>query len=150
MTQFHISYGRVVFWRNGIIRWSLVSCIRTTRAQWYWKITDRHLAGKTPNILTPDIFIKDQIKAGELRVKWCSIDDTIGEFFAKPMQGNKFTKFRKSSWDTMSSKHVDRSSVLHINYSYLKFNLLKHLLSQSYSFLSWKFDSLFLIRVTNQ
>ena len=48
-----------------------------------------------PKISISDTFIKVQIKSGKLRAKWKSADNTLGDLFAKPMQVNKFIKFRK-------------------------------------------------------
>ena len=40
-------------------------------------------------------FVTDRIKAGELSVKHMGTDDMIADFFTKPLQGQKFRKFRK-------------------------------------------------------
>ena len=43
-----------------------------------------------------DIFvISDQVNQGNLNVKYCPTDEMIGDFMTKPLQGSKFTKFRK-------------------------------------------------------
>ena len=40
-------------------------------------------------------FLTDRIQNGELRVKYCSTDEMIADFMSKPLQGEKFIKFRK-------------------------------------------------------
>jgi hypothetical protein len=40
-------------------------------------------------------FIKDRIQSGEVEIEYCPTDDMIGDFFTKPLQGQKFYKFRK-------------------------------------------------------
>jgi hypothetical protein len=39
-------------------------------------------------------FITDRISKGELKVEWCPMDDMIGDYATKPLQGAKFRKFR--------------------------------------------------------
>ena len=50
--------------------------------------------GKDPSIYLSDIFIKDRVQAGELSINWCPSEDMIGDYFTKPLQGQKFIKFR--------------------------------------------------------
>ena len=40
-------------------------------------------------------FIKDTIKRKELTVEYCPTDDMLADFFTKPLQGEKFCKFRR-------------------------------------------------------
>ena len=40
-------------------------------------------------------FLTDQIEKGNLAVKFCPTDDVIADFMSKPVQGDKFKKFRK-------------------------------------------------------
>ena len=40
-------------------------------------------------------FIKDRHDKKELTIKYCPMDEMIGDFFTKPLQGKKFQKFRK-------------------------------------------------------
>ena len=40
-------------------------------------------------------FLSDRIANGELRVEYCPTDDMIADYFTKPLQGDKFRKFRK-------------------------------------------------------
>ena len=40
-------------------------------------------------------FIKDNIKRKELTVEYCPTDDMLADFFTKPLQGEKFRKFRR-------------------------------------------------------
>ena len=39
-------------------------------------------------------FVTNRIQAGDLRVEYCPTDDMIADFFTKPLQGSKFTRFR--------------------------------------------------------
>ena len=39
-------------------------------------------------------FISDQVKKGNVRVEYMSTDEMIGDYFTKPLQGEKFRKFR--------------------------------------------------------
>lgn len=41
-------------------------------------------------------FIMDRIESGEITIKYRPIDDMVGDFFTKPLQGHKFWKFRKT------------------------------------------------------
>ena len=40
-------------------------------------------------------FLTDQIEKGNLAVKFCPTNDMIADFMSKPVQGDKFRKFRK-------------------------------------------------------
>ena len=50
---------------------------------------------RTRHIKIRYFFIKDRIEDGEMQVVYCPTDDMIGDFFTKPLQGEKFKKFRK-------------------------------------------------------
>ena len=39
-------------------------------------------------------YLKDKIDKKEIIVKYCPMDDMIGDFFSKPLQGVKFKKMR--------------------------------------------------------
>jgi hypothetical protein len=39
-------------------------------------------------------FVKDRIDKGEIKIEHCPTDDMIADFFTKPLQGQKFIKFR--------------------------------------------------------
>ena len=41
-------------------------------------------------------FITDQVEKGNADIEYCGTDDMIGDFFTKPLQGEKFRKFRDS------------------------------------------------------
>ena len=40
-------------------------------------------------------FLTDQISKGNLQVEYCPTDEMIGDYMSKPLQGEKFRKFRK-------------------------------------------------------
>ena len=40
-------------------------------------------------------FLTDRIEKGELKVQYCSSDEMVADYFSKPLQGEKFMKFRK-------------------------------------------------------
>ena len=39
-------------------------------------------------------FIKDRVERGEIDIGYCNTDDMIADFLTKPLQGQKFTRFR--------------------------------------------------------
>ncbi|CAJ1943710.1 unnamed protein product [Cylindrotheca closterium] len=39
-------------------------------------------------------FITDQVEKGNAKIKYCPTDDMIADFMTKPLQGEKFRKFR--------------------------------------------------------
>ena len=41
-------------------------------------------------------FISDQVNQGNLNVQYCPMDEMIGDFMTKPLQGSKFLKFWKA------------------------------------------------------
>ncbi len=41
-------------------------------------------------------FLTDQIEKGNLSTEYCPTDDMVGDYFSKPLQGEKFQKFRKA------------------------------------------------------
>jgi hypothetical protein len=41
-------------------------------------------------------FITDQVEKGNAEIEYCGTDDMVGDFFTKPLQGEKFRKFRDS------------------------------------------------------
>ena len=41
-------------------------------------------------------FLADRIANGELAVEFCPTDDMIADYLTKPLQGEKFRRFRKS------------------------------------------------------
>ena len=40
-------------------------------------------------------FLTDQIEKGNVSIEYCPTDDMIGDYMSKPLQGEKFRKFRK-------------------------------------------------------
>ena len=40
------------------------------------------------------LFITDRVDNGEVSVVWCPTGDMIGDYMAKPLQGDMFRKFR--------------------------------------------------------
>ena len=41
-------------------------------------------------------FLTDQVNQGNVVIKYCPTDLMIGDYMTKPLQGTKFTQFRKS------------------------------------------------------
>jgi hypothetical protein len=39
-------------------------------------------------------FLTDQVEKGNLLIEYCPADDMVGDFHMKPLQGEKFSKFR--------------------------------------------------------
>jgi hypothetical protein len=42
----------------------------------------------------PAFFVSDRIKSGEMNVEHSPTGEMVADFFTKPLQGAKFTKFR--------------------------------------------------------
>ena len=40
-------------------------------------------------------FLTDQIAKGNLAIEYCPTDEMTGDYMSKPLQGSKFTKFKK-------------------------------------------------------
>ena len=49
---------------------------------------------RTSHINTRYFFISDRVKSGEVKIKYCPTDGTIGEYFTNLLQGYKFRKFK--------------------------------------------------------
>ena len=57
----------------------------------------RKSAGKRSRALNVRyFFITDQIQQGNLSVIYCPTDDMISDYMTKPLQGEKFRKFRRA------------------------------------------------------
>lgn len=41
-----------------------------------------------------DLFIHDRVASGELNVNFCPMEDMLGDFFTKPLQGAPFCRFK--------------------------------------------------------
>ena len=39
-------------------------------------------------------FLTDQVEKGNIKIKYCPTDDMLGDYMSKPVQGEKFRKFR--------------------------------------------------------
>ena len=55
-------------------------------------------------------FVTDRIHAGDIRVAYCPTDDMIADFFTKPLQGSKFTRFRDQILNVQSEPNVTPTS----------------------------------------
>ena len=61
------------------------------------EVNGKKSAGKRSRALNIRyFFVTDQIEKRNLEVKYCPTNDMIGDYFTKPLQGRKFTNFRKS------------------------------------------------------
>ena len=49
---------------------------------------------RTKHINVKYYFVKDKIDAGEVEIQWYSGDKMVGDFFSKPLSGQKFLRFR--------------------------------------------------------
>jgi hypothetical protein len=38
----------------------------------------------------------DQVEKGNVQIEYCPTDDMIGDFMTKPLQGDKFRKFKRA------------------------------------------------------
>ena len=43
-----------------------------------------------------DLFLTDQVEKGNVSIVYCPTDDMAGDFHTKPLQGEKFRKFRNA------------------------------------------------------
>ena len=55
-------------------------------------------------------FVTDRIQTGDIRVAYCPTDDMIADFFTKPLQGSKFTRFRDQILNVQSEPDVTTTS----------------------------------------
>jgi hypothetical protein len=39
-------------------------------------------------------FLTDQVEKGNVHIEYCPTDEMVGDFHTKPLQGEKFRKFR--------------------------------------------------------
>jgi Reverse transcriptase (RNA-dependent DNA polymerase). len=49
---------------------------------------------RTRHLNIKHFFIKDRVESGELNIKHCGTDDMVADYFTKPLQGEKFRRFR--------------------------------------------------------
>ena len=48
-------------------------------------------------------FVEDRFKSSEVNIKYYPMDDMIGDYFTKPLQGAKFRKFIEKILNVQSS-----------------------------------------------
>jgi len=61
------------------------------------EVNGRKSAGKRSRVLNVRyFFLTDQVEKGTLSIEYCPTDDMLGDFMTKPLQGEKFLKFRKA------------------------------------------------------
>ena len=61
------------------------------------EINGKKSAGKRSRALNIRyFFLTDQVEKGNLKIEYCPTDEMIGDYMTKPLQGEKFRKFRKS------------------------------------------------------
>ena len=61
---------------------------------------------QTRQINIRHFFITDRIQAGDLRVAYCPTDEMVADFFTKPLQGSKFTRFRDQILNVQSEPDI--------------------------------------------
>ena len=59
-------------------------------------------------------YITDQIARKNARVAYCPTNDMIGDFFTKPLQGSKFTRFRNAILNVKGSEKVPLPGEIHV------------------------------------
>ena len=53
-------------------------------------------SGERTRALNIRVFlVTDHIEKGDLTVRYCPMDKMLGDFYTKPLQGKKFSDFRK-------------------------------------------------------
>ena len=61
------------------------------------EINGKKSAGKRSRALNIRyFFLTDQVEKGNLKIEYCPTENMIGDYMTKPLQGEKFRKFRKS------------------------------------------------------
>jgi hypothetical protein len=58
-------------------------------AEWAWFQQQANTSHQCPVF-----FVSDRIKSGKMNVEHCLTGEMVADFFTKPLQGAKFTKFR--------------------------------------------------------
>jgi hypothetical protein len=59
------------------------------------EINGKRSSSKRTRALTVQyFFLTDQVKKGNLQIKYCPTNDMVGDFHTKPLQGEKFRRFR--------------------------------------------------------
>ena len=61
--------------------WSETSSIKTTGVQYFWKIMEGEA-------------LESAVSKSRLMVEYCPTDEMTGDYMTKPLQGEKFFKFR--------------------------------------------------------
>ena len=57
---------------------------------------------RSRHISIRSFFIKDRTDKGEVTIVYCQTDEMIADFYTKPLQGIKFTKFRELIMGTIA------------------------------------------------
>jgi hypothetical protein len=86
------------------MRLNKIFCIKTTKAQYYWKRTARKVQASSQEHLTFVIFLKDQIELGNVEVQYCPTGEMTSDYMSKPLQGKLFRKFKNEIMGSESSE----------------------------------------------
>ena len=90
-----------IIWTNYFLEWQGYECNNTilyqdNKSAILLAKNGKFSSGKrTKHINIRYFFITDRIENGELEVQYCPTDNMVADFFSKPLQGSKFTEFRK-------------------------------------------------------
>jgi hypothetical protein len=61
------------------------------------EVNGRKSVGKRSRALNVRyFFLSDQVEKGNLRIEYCPTEEMIGDFFTKPLQGEKFERFKSA------------------------------------------------------
>jgi len=69
-------------------------------------------------------FVADKIKKVEVKIAYCPMQEMLGDFFTKPLQGTQFAWLRSLNLPSSSSTAVHRSVALHGEHKHSHFNIL--------------------------
>ena len=88
-------FGPSISWKHKDTRSKITSYTRITRAPFCCKRMGGKSAGKRSRALNVRyFFLTDQVEKGNLRITYCPTDDMTADYMTKPLQGEKFRKFR--------------------------------------------------------
>jgi hypothetical protein len=68
--------------------------IKTIRVRFCWKQMVRRVRESERALNIRYFFITDQVEKGNAQIEHCGTDNMVGDFFTKPLQGEKFQRFR--------------------------------------------------------
>jgi hypothetical protein len=108
-TIYQITYGPHISLNHKVAMLKTAFFTRITRVLFDLRTTDEPQQDKNLGTSTSGFFIKDRIASGGLRVVHCPTSVMLANFYAKPLQGALFKRFRAVilGYDHISSLEQD-------------------------------------------